>query len=328
MAILVIKLGALGDFIQAYRAMGAIRAHHPDEHIVLLTIPSLKGFGEAFGLFDEVWTDDRPPIWKLGKWIALARRLNGAGFTRVYDLQANSRSGYYHRLMSPPFARAAPEWSGIAKGCSHPHANPNRTKMHNLERQADQLEFAGIRTADYPPLDTAFVKADVSRFGLPARGYVLLAPGSAPTHPQKRWPAGNYAELAARLSARGLRPVILGGPAEADVCEKVNAGAADALNLCGQTSLMDVMALARDAAAAVGNDTGPMHLIAVMGPPCVVLYSGATEPRNTRPRGPFEGPGARPPPPGRAAETVKVVRRPELSQLTVDEVWQSLDLPS
>lgn len=325
MSILVIKLGALGDMIQAYRAMAAIRAHHPDERIVLLTIPSLRGLTEAFGLFDEVWTDERPGILKPHRWLDLGRKLNGARFTRVYDLQANGRTGRYHRLMSPPFGRR-PQWSGIAKGCSHPHANPIRATMHNLERHADQLTYAGIATEDYPPLDMSWVNADVSRFGLAGKRYVLLAPGSAPSHPQKRWPAAHYAELARRLAERGYTPVVLGGPAEADACAQV-AAAPGAVNLCGQTSLLEVMALGRYAAAAVGNDTGPMHLVAVMGPPCLVLYSGSTEPARTRPRGPYEGPGALPVPPGRKAQAVTVLRRPKLADLSVDEVWDSLEMP-
>lgn len=327
MAVLVIKLGALGDFIQAYRAMTAIRAYHKDERIVLMTIRSQRDLAEAFGLFDDIWIDPRPKLYNVVGWLGLARRINGAGFTRIYDLQASSRTGFYFRLTRPPFSWRRVEWSGIAPGCSHPHANPERTKMHNLERQADQLLHAGIDGAWYPPLDTSWVKADLLPFGL-AGGppYVLMVPGSAAAHPFKRWPAAHYATLARRLVAEGYRPVVVGTESERAACAEIAAVSPTVIDLCGRSPIMAVMALAREAAGAVGNDTGPMHLIATMGCPAVVLFSGHTNPRNTRPRGPYEGPGAAPPPPGVDPVTVAVLRRDDLADLPVAEVRAALRL--
>jgi ADP-heptose:LPS heptosyltransferase len=54
MRILVIKLSALGDFIQASGPMKALRAHHPDAHITLLTTDPYVAMGQATGWFDEV----------------------------------------------------------------------------------------------------------------------------------------------------------------------------------------------------------------------------------------------------------------------------------
>ncbi|HEX9808437.1 MAG TPA: glycosyltransferase family 9 protein [Alphaproteobacteria bacterium] len=326
--ILVVKLGALGDFILAYRAMAAIRAHHRDAAITLLTIPPLVPLAEACGLFDEVWTDPRPRLHQPRAWVGLLRRLNGGRFTRVYDLQTADRTRLYFRLMGPPFARVRPQWSGHARGASHRHADPGRDRMHTLERQAAQLAIAGIGPEDYPPLDLSWAAADVSRHGLIGQGcpYVLMVPGGSAGHPEKRWPAHRYGALARDLAAEGLRPVVVGAAAEAEACAAVAAAAPETLNLCGDSPLLEVAALARAAAGAVGNDTGPMHLIAAVGCPSLVLHSGATDPALTRPRGPYEGPGARPPPPGAPAETVTVLRRDDLSTLGVAEVRAALFL--
>ncbi len=320
--ILVIKLGALGDFILSYRAMTAIRVHHRDDHLTLLTIPSLQSLAEKTGLFDEIWTDTRPGWFNWVGWWQLGRRLNGAGFARVYDLQTADRTGNYFRLMRAPFSRTRPEWSGNVRGCSHPHTDPRRETMHTLERQAEQLAIAGISRSEYPPLDFSWVDADVSRHQLDQDGapYVLLVPGGSAAHPAKRWPPGRYAQLALRLISIGYRPVVLGTAAEKQACATVAAASPAVQNLCDDSPILDVMALARDAAGAVGNDTGPMHLIAAMGCPSLVLYSDASDPGVTRPRGPFEGPGSRPLPPGRTARTVSWLRRMQLGALTVDEV--------
>lgn len=58
-----------------------------------------------------------------------------------------------------------------------------------------------------------------------------------------------------------------------------------ALNLGGQTTLFDIVALARAAAGAIGNDTGPMHMIAPTGCPTLVLFSGSSNPVRHAPKG-------------------------------------------
>jgi ADP-heptose:LPS heptosyltransferase len=296
-AILVIRLGALGDFVLSSGPFQAIRAFHPDAHIVLLTTAPYEELARAGGWFDEIWLDERPAWWQLAAMRNLRTRLRGGGFSRVYDLQTSDRSSGYFRL----FGRPRPEWSGIARGCSHPHANPARDRLHTVERQADQLHMAGI--ADVPAPDLSGIAADLSEFSLP-EAYSLLVPGSAPHRPEKRWSATRYGELAGRLRARGHTPVLVGGPAEQAELAKVAAAQRGTINLCGRTSFAQIAALGRGARLAVGNDTGPMHLIATAGCPSLVLFSGASDPALTAPRGAL----------------VQVLQRHDLADLSVDEV--------
>ncbi|MDA0704536.1 MAG: ADP-heptose--LPS heptosyltransferase, partial [Proteobacteria bacterium] len=196
--ILVVKLGALGDFIQALGPAAAIRNHHPAAEITLLTTAPFADLGRAAPWFDRVWLDERPPWHRPGAWLALRRRLRGAGFSRVYDLQTSDRSAFYFRLLGPG---RRPEWSGIAPGCSHPHDNPARDSMHTMERQAEQLAMAGI--AETPPPDFAWLDGNITEFALGAAPFVLLVPGGAAHRPDKRWPAESYGALAAALARRG-----------------------------------------------------------------------------------------------------------------------------
>lgn len=296
--ILVIKLSALGDFVQAFAPFAAIRRAHPGAHITLLTTKPYADLAGRSPWFDQVWIDDRPKAWQLRKVARLRTRLRSGRFDRVYDLQTSDRSSGYLRLMGGP---GAVEWSGIARGCSHPHANPARDSMHTLDRQAEQLRMAGI--AEVPPPDLAWMDADISGFGLPAR-FVLLVPGGAPHRPDKRWPSARYAELATMLAAEGLTPVVLGTAAERAEAEAIAAACPEARSLVGRTSLVEIAALARRATAAVGNDTGPMHLIATAGCPSVVLFSHASDPALCAPRG----------------RAVTVLRRDDLADLAPDLV--------
>ena len=270
--ILILRLGALGDFVLSFAAFAAIRAQHATEHVTLLTTAPFTDLAARAPWFDAVRVDARPAWWNLPGVIVLARRLRG--FDLVYDLQTSARSARYFRLAGRP------AWSGVAPGCAHPHANPARDAMHTLERQREQLEMAGL--TDFPPPDLSWLTG--AAFELP-RPYALLVPGAAPHRPEKRWPAAQFARLAGRLRRRGIAPVVLGSRAEAALAAAIPA----AIDLTGRTTLADIATLARGAAVAVGNDTGPMHLIAAIGCPCVVLFSAASDPALTAPRGPDGG---------------------------------------
>ncbi len=295
--ILVIRLGALGDFVLSSGPFQAIRNHHRDAHIVLLTTAPYEVLAQAGGWFDEVWLDSKPKWWQFSDVRALSRRLNEDAFDRVYDLQTSDRSSSYFRLLKRP----RPEWSGIARGCSHPHANPDRDRLHTVERQADQLHMAGID--DVPAPDISMIDADLSAFDLPDR-YALIIPGSAPHRPEKRWPGERYGELCHRLKGMNLAVVLIGGPAEADVLGAIASVRRDSVNLCGRTSFEQIAALARRAELAIGNDTGPMHLVATAGCPSLTLFSSSSDPALTAPRG----------------RSVTVFSRYNLTDLSVDEV--------
>ena len=79
-------------------AFKAIRAHHADARITLLTTAPFVDLAQACGYFDEVWIDGRPSIMQFGDWLALGRKLRAGGFARVYDLQTSDRSATYFRL--------------------------------------------------------------------------------------------------------------------------------------------------------------------------------------------------------------------------------------
>jgi ADP-heptose:LPS heptosyltransferase len=311
--ILVIKLAALGDVVLAFSAMQRIRMAHPDAEITLLTTPPYAGLAEASGLFDQVQTDGRPR--KLRDLVGMLARLRRSRFDLVYDLQTSSRSSRYFHALWP----RRPRWSGIARGCALPHSNPERVRMHTLERQADQLKAAGIwpdaptAPGTAPPPDLGFMlRSDAphrspGHFGL-TPPYALLVPGASPHRPEKRWPAAHYAALARALIGDGLTVAVIGAGGEADLAAEIGAQCPGVIDLVGRTDLAQVAALAARAAVVVGNDTGPTHLAAAAGAPTVVLFSNASDPALCAPRG----------------AQVVVVRRPHLADLAVDAVVQAI----
>jgi ADP-heptose:LPS heptosyltransferase len=295
--ILVIRLSALGDFVQALGPFAAIRRHHAADRISLLTTRPLAGFAAELGYFDEVLVDARPRPFAVAGWLALRRRLRQRGFDRVYDLQTSGRSSAYAWLLRP----GMPEWSGIAWRCSHPHANRNRDRQHTTDLQAEQLLMAGIHPIPLPALPRLDRKLPD---GLAARDFALLVPGSSPRHPEKRWPAEHFGLLARALGDAGQVPVVVGSGPEASLAATIRGICPAARDLTGQTDLALLGALAQHARLTVGNDTGVCHLAAAANCPVVVLFSGGTDPARCAPRG----------------RLVRVLAEPELARLAPGRV--------
>jgi ADP-heptose:LPS heptosyltransferase len=303
-AILVIKLGALGDFIQTFDAFHDIRAYHAGARIILLTTPPFAPLARRAPWFDEVWTDGRPRWTQFLLWARLIGRLRRARFARVYDMQYNRRSSALFYAIG---GRNGPPWVGKAQGCAFPEP-PYPPEAGNVERIRLHLQSAGAPSAGEAELD--WLADDVADLA-PARPFVLMAPGCSPHLPQKRWPAERYAALGARLAARGYRVALAGTRADRATIDAVVAKFRDAIDLSERTSLFQLAGLARAAAAVVGNDTGPVFLSARIGAPTLTLMSSHTDEKRSAPR-------------GRASRWLK---RDNLADLGVDEVEAALALP-
>ena len=296
--ILVIKLSALGDFIQALGPMAAIRNHHKDAHITLFTTKPFESFAKDCGYFDEIVIDKRPKLLNLKGLNELQKFFNNGNFTRIYDLQNNDRTGMYFRLLKK---KNRAEWVGIAKGASHRNTDPSRTAGHAFDGHAQTLALAGITNIEIDKLE--WMKTDISQFDLKPP-YVLIVSGSAPSHPYKRWPADSYGALCNILSEQGYQPVLLGTQDEADTTAQISKSCPNALDLTAQTNLKQIATLAQNAAGAIGNDTGPMHIIAATGCPSLTLFSAHSNPQRHAPKG----------------ETTKVLNENEIKDLKVDAV--------
>jgi ADP-heptose:LPS heptosyltransferase len=288
--ILVIKLSALGDFVLALAAMKKIREAHRKAHITLITTPPFEALAKTCPYVNAVETDGRAQSF--AQWMALRKRIRAAKYDRIYDLQTSSRSNRMFQMLRPN----PPAWSGIALGCSLPHRNPHRNSMHTLERQADQLMYAGIwpdaptEPGSAPPPDLSWIwRNHPAERPVPGavkpRPYVMFVPGGSAHRPEKRWPVEKYGELARILYSKGFDIVIIGGVQETPLAHAIQREVPRARDLTGRTDFARIAVLGAKAALAVGNDTGPLHLAAAAGAPTVVLFSSASDPALSAPRG-------------------------------------------
>lgn len=313
MNILIIKHGALGDIVLATAAFKAIREAHPGAHITCLTTKGYADLLAASPYFNEIWVDSKPKLFDRQAISRLRAMLNSKRWEWVYDLQTSHRSTRYQWLLKRPW----PKISNVSRFASHGYTDPARHGKHSLENLRLQLEIAGLGMG-MP--DLSWMDADISAIapliGVTRRvpqpealnPFALLVPGGAAHRPEKRWPAEQYASLALELAGKNIRPVLIGTDAEAEALDSIAARVPAAINLRGKTSILQLATLARQAKLAVGNDTGPMHIIAASNCPSTVLFSHASNPDFSAPVG----------------EKVTILREKDLSGLSVDRVLATL----
>lgn len=277
--ILVVRLGALGDLVLCTPAFQAIRAAYPRAIITLLTQPQWVDFTRTMPWFDHIMADARPDPWEIASWFDLLRRVRENAPQCVFDLQGKRRQDVLYALLGGPFGGI--DWSGAAWHCRYPRVWPPMPHWHFVDFIGAQLRVVGLNLPQQPDFD--WLDAPVDALGLPDK-FVLLIPGCAPTRPEKRWP--HFALLARRLQNQGIATVMIGTKAEADVLASIKRAVPEMVDLGGQTSLLQIGAVARRAQTVIANDTGPAHIAAAVGAPTLSLFTGNVNPLWSSPRGP------------------------------------------
>ena len=306
--VLVIQAGSIGEFVLSLAAMKRIRMAHPHARITLLTVPQFEALARASPYFNTIDTTARPG--SPGEWLALRGEIKRAHYDRVYDLESSRTSRFLFQLLRP----FPPAWSGATPGAKLRHRNPALAQMHTLERHAEQLMVAGAwpdaptTPGDAPPPDLSWILRRAPEVrpvpGAAApRPFVLMVPGGGENKPEKRWPIARYAELAGQLKARGFDIVIIGGPQESAMARAIQKTVGQARDLTGRTDFAQIAVLGARTVLAIGNNTGPMHLIAAAGAPTIALFDGAPDTLVNAPRG-----------------HVAVIQSPTLAELPVETV--------
>ncbi len=280
--ILICGTNWIGDSIMTMPAIQAFRAAHPSSHLTMLVKPSLVPLWTLHTDVDQVLSY-RPDS---GGTFAVARQLRDEGIQAAYVFPNSFRSALIPYLAKIPMRR------GFRGTWRH------RMLTDVIDRPLSQarhqaFEYFDILQVQAPrePLQAELWFRDHAeqdtwdRFGLHANeGYVALIPGAA-RGASKCWPQGHFEEIGRQVAARGLHPLVLGGPGEEGLCSRVaRACGAGVLSLAGSTSLVEFAAVLAGCRAVVCNDSGGMHVAAAVGCPLVAVF-GLTDPATTGPLG-------------------------------------------
>lgn len=300
MRVAIVKLSSLGDVVHALPVAHALRRHFPE-----LTLTWVVEAREAAILtghpdLDSVLAVDtrrwrrliRSPSGarEVGKEVArLIRQLRAASFDAALDLQGLMKSGFLTACTRAPLRIGFPRrhlrepLNALFTNC---RVTPPPEAVHVVEQCLALLEPLGV-TERRPVFNLPVPSDAVERIDtfLGEQGVKpddrLVALNLGAGRPEKRWPAEHWRRLADRLALEGGQRLLLAwGPGEETLAEAVSRGLPVRPVLARPTALHELAALLRRAALVVAADTGPLHLAAALGTPCLGLYGPTSAARN------------------------------------------------
>lgn len=271
----------VGDLVMATPAFRALREGFPAARITVQLREGLRPLLEGAPWFDEVLPLDpsrrsaagfardvrrlRQRRFEVGLCLpdsfsaALLMRLGGVRC--VVGYRRDARALLLHRAVEPPGPRRGrllvPRERHVlglveALGCPARGAHLELFISGEEEARASAALAARGVTAAAP--------------------LVVLAPGAS-YGSAKLWGAERFAAVGDALAGAGAQVVLVGTPAEGDLCARVAARmTAPAADLGGALDLGALKALIRRARVLVCNDAGARHVAVAFGVPCVVMF--------------------------------------------------------
>ncbi len=296
--ILVVRGGAIGDFLLTLPALAALRAQFPDVHLEVLGYPHISRLAVAAGLADETRAIEARPL---------------AGFfARNGELQPElaayfaSFSVILSYLYDPDeIFKTNVGLCSKAQFISGPHRPDEARPLHATETFLKPLERLAIFGADPIPklaIPPCPAGADVTR------RWLAVHPGSGSG--RKNWPEEQWGGLLAQLTREtDLNFLLIGGEAEGQRLDHLATQLPGGRFLLARgLSLVDLAARMLHCVAFVGHDSGITHLAAAAGLPVLSLW-GETNATVWRPLG----------------EKVTIIREPGgLKGITVARVREEL----
>ena len=284
-SVLIVKLSAIGDVIHGIPAAVALKRSFPDSIIGWAVEGRSADILTGHTAIDHLIRLPRGWLKSFKHVAHLRRQLKTFNADVVVDLQGLLKSSVVTMLSGSRrrIGHARPE----SRECAWlSYTDPiTSDSEHVVERNLDLLQPLGIAKDtiefDMPNWPVSQRRTEnwlaQLQFSVPP---IIINPGAG--WKSKRWPPERFAALAKafwqKYQVGSL--VVWGGPSEEITAREIVAKAGNAARLAPATSLQDLGELCRKARLFVSGDTGPLHLAAAVGTPCVGLFGPVPARRN------------------------------------------------
>ena len=277
--ILIVRLSAIGDVVQGMPIACALRDHFPNSWIAWALHPHTEPLVKGHPAIDE--TIPVAKGWMKSPWgcMKVRRMLRSRRFDIAIDAQGLTKSALLAWFSGAPCRIGYGQcWGRELSRWFNNKTVDTSDCVHVVDRNLCLLKPLGIQNpvARFNMPIAADVQATsrrmLARLGLTVGGFAVVNVGAG--WPSKLWPAERYAALAQRVQRAYGLPflVIWAGDEEHRMAQKVVERSAGSARLAPPTNLVELAALSSDARLFVGSDTGPLHIAAAVGTPCVGLY--------------------------------------------------------
>lgn len=277
--ILIVRLGAIGDVLRVLPALARLRRERPLAEIGWAVEHWVAPILEGHPMVDRLHILDRKALKSgaLGagrEMLRVAREIRAEDYELLLDFHGRFKSGVLGQMTGIPlrvgFARKDATEANFL--FTNVHVGLRDHWESRVLRFLHLLEPLGIPT-DYDPGDhglwidpEAATRAQAIYEDL-GRPDLAIYPGTSEPRKDERWPVAKYRELLSRLSAQGLRSVVLWGPSEQELVGEVVQPGEDHAVLAPKTSLHEMMALIGLCRGYLGSDTAAMHMSWLQGRP-------------------------------------------------------------
>jgi lipopolysaccharide heptosyltransferase I len=296
LAILVLRLGAMGDVVRTLPAVRLVRAGLPNARIHWAAWEPWTQLLTEHPDLDTIVALPRSELRALVRspltWPALvatsgriASQLRALQTGLVLDFHGDLRTGVLGRLSGAP-VRLGYEGHQQKEGnrlfTTHRVAAGDR-RTPRLERNLALVAALGLAVRPASGAGIAIGPADASEARSIVRSlvgggdYAVLNPGASRRQAFKKPPAVLFGAASRALADHGIPSIVVCGPGEEADADRVVAAADGGAQRAPATSLASLAALLDGARVFVGGDSGPLHLACGVGCPVVGLY-GPTDP--------------------------------------------------
>lgn len=317
--ILIINFGQIGDVIMSLPALEAVRRKFPASHIAVMIGKSAKDVIEMSDIVDEIVVVDRVKLRDHNKLLSIKEiiRLIFEVRRKRYDFAIDLHSLYETNLIG--------FLSGAKLRLFGNRGNRSLDFLSNF-RPKPPLENKSLHLADYylknleplsikenkrafriRPSNTYLEKAKsiLKRDGIENKNLVGINLGAG--NPSRHWDLEKFAYLTQMISHDdNLQILIFCGPEENHLQNEIKESFPSKIMIYNELNLKELTAFFSLLKVLIGNDTGPLHLGAMVGTP-IVLIIGKNAPLKYLP----------------LTEDISVVRNETLEKISVEDVFQA-----
>jgi heptosyltransferase-2 len=282
-SILVVGPSWVGDMVMAQSLFKVIKANQPDARIYVLA----PAWSEpVLDRMPEVAESIEMPVGHGALQWGMRRKLGSDLKNKNFD-QAIVLPGSLKSALVPWFAGISKRTGYVGEQRWGLLNDIRRLDKAVLPLNAERYVALGLGKSEPIPATIPFPDLQINRterdaalnsFGLSLNKPVTaLCPG-AEYGPSKRWPAQHFAEVARQKKSEGWYVWIFGSEKDVEVANEINRLSGNGcINLCGKTSLGEVIDLMSCARYVVTNDSGLMHVAAAVGCYVIALYGSSSD---------------------------------------------------